>query len=836
MNYRLTGAAAVATMLAATAEFSLIHGAEWYVASAIGVLIVALAGTVTRLSPIHAAIGATVLGGVAVVPMIAAHSLYWKLLGAAIVVCCATSAFGLRPLRAVAGLVTYLSALLLYVNAQLAGRWSLGLLIPTLSSLRHLVHLASAGIALTKYQPPANGNYHSIQLLAMAGIGLAAIVVDLLAVRLRKPAIAGLPLLVVFMAPITTTAHVGGVGEAFTFLLAAIGYLALLSSDGRNRLRGWGRVVTVWHNSGEDDRLGGADMGTLTATGRKIGFAAVGLAIVAPLILPTLNPARLFSHGTGVGTNIPVGLPDPVDQLHNLLTLTSPHEVLTYRSSADDPGNYLQVYVLNYDKSLGDWNLVEPNRTTAVGSHMQFPTGLTAAVPQTIVTSHITLGQVTAGYEFPIFFLPVPYWPTRITAPGSWREADGTLMIFSEDSDHAGQSYTVTNDEPDPTAGDLSAEQVIPNAIASHYLGFSSSVTPELTRIADHVTRGANTSYAKAVALEEWFHSGRFTYSLHPDDLPNSAAGLLKFLTKSPQGYCQQFAFAMAVLARLVGIPSRVAVGYTAGTRRQNGTWVVTTNDAHAWPELYFTSVGWVRFEPTPGGTGGQATAVQPSYATPAGSGGRVSKGGGSSSNTSPGGSSTASAAPKLPIHKIAPGLGTGTGTVPTSQGSGSDAPIWWAVLAVLVVAAAAPGTLRLLTRRRRWRSGRDDVSAARAAWQELCADLEDYGMRSRPSESPRALARRVSSVIDGDDAALQAARRIATVVERSRYAPVPQPAGAIRADVVVVRRALAHSSTRMTRVNAKLLPPSTLRPISAAVRHRLGQVTGWVPAAAESA
>ncbi len=56
------------------------------------------------------------------------------------------------------------------------------------------------------------------------------------------------------------------------------------------------------------------------------------------------------------------------------------------------------------------------------------------------------------------------------------------------------------------------------------------------------------------------------------------------------------------MLARLVGIPSRVAVGYTGGTDGLSRAWHVTTADAHAWPELYFPGTGWLRFEPTPGG------------------------------------------------------------------------------------------------------------------------------------------------------------------------------------------------------------------------------------------
>ena len=119
------------------------------------------------------------------------------------------------------------------------------------------------------------------------------------------------------------------------------------------------------------------------------------------------------------------------------------------------------------------------------------------------------------------------------------------------------------------------------------------------------------------MALQRWFaQSGKFTYSLTVRE-PNTAKALINFLTKDRRGYCQQFAFAMAVLARLLAIPSRVAVGYTEGSLIGHDRWNVRTSDAHAWPELYFQGAGWLRFEPTPSGAEGQATARQPAYTLP---------------------------------------------------------------------------------------------------------------------------------------------------------------------------------------------------------------------------
>ncbi|MGI9004756.1 MAG: transglutaminase TgpA family protein [Streptosporangiaceae bacterium] len=832
MNYRLTIAAAVAVILASVSEFSLIGGAAWFAQGALAVIVVALAGTATRLGPVPAAVTATVLAALAGAPMLIAHSPFWKIAWAALILACGASASGLRPLRAAASLVTYLASLLLLLNVLHAASRSVLAVVPTPRSLHHLTVLASAGGGAARYSPPVAGR-PGVLLLAAASIGLAAIVVDVLAVRLHRPAIAGLPLLVVYMAPIATTANVKGLAGAIAFALAAVGYMALLSSDGRNRLRGWGRIVTVWHYSGEDERLAGADMGALAATGRRIGLAAVCAAVIAPLLFPGLTIRQIFGgHGGGGGHTAEVGLPDPVAQLHGLLSKASPRQVLTYRTTGDSAQNYFQVYVLNYDPGASDWGLIHPSGGSQVsGKPLQAAPGLAAGTTVTPVRTTVTIPKVD-GFAWPIYFLPVPYWPERIAVSGSWREAPGTSMIYSDGGSTAGLRYTVTSGDVEPTADELGAGQRLPAAIERSYLGFSSPVTGQLTAIARQVTKGKATPFAQAVALERWFLSSRFSYSLE-SSLPNTPAGLLAFLTTSRTGYCQQYAFAMAVLARLLGIPSRVVVGYTAGRQRADGSWVVTTADAHAWPELYFAGAGWLRFEPTPGGAGGQDTAVEPAYVSAA-----TSRGGSGTQApaTGPAGSSKAgkSSAGNLRNHLREAGRGSGPAIGVRLAGS-SDTWVWYIVAGLLLALAAGPGITRLIGRRRVWRSADGDTGLAAAAWRELCADLDDYGQRRRPSESPRAVARRVRAISGLDPAAGQAVERIATIVERARYAPAPAAAGPARADVSMVRKALARCSSRSVRWRARLLPPSVVHPLRSGFRQAAGLLTGWSPATSEN-
>ncbi len=833
MNYRLTIAACIAVILASVSEFSLISGAAWYVQGIVAVIVVGLAGTATRLSPVPAAATATVLAALVSAPMLMAHSPYWKVAGGGLIVLCAASASGLRPLRAAASLTTYLAALLLLLNVLHAASRSVLAIVPTPASLHHLATLVSDGASSANLSPPVAGR-PGVLLLAAASIGLAAITVDVIAVRLHRPAIAGLPLLVVYMAPIATTANIKGLAGAIAFALAAIGYLALLSSDGRNRLRGWGRIVTVWHYAGEEERLAGADMGALAATGRRIGMAAVCAAVIAPLLFPGLSIRHVFGgHGGGGGSgHAAVGLPDPVAQLHGLLSKASPRRVLTYRTSGDSAQNYLQVYVLNYDPGASDWGLIHPSGGSQVTvKPLQPAPGLAAGTPVTTIRTTVTIPKAD-GFSWPIYFLPVPYWPRRIHVKGSWREAPGTSMIYSASGSQAGLHYTVVSGDVEPTADELDKTPRIPAAIARTYLGFNSSVTPQLTAIARRITKGKATPFAQAVALEKWFLSSRFSYSLQ-SSLPNTPAGLLAFLTSSRSGYCQQYAFAMAVLARLLGIPSRVAIGYTAGQQRADGTWVVTTADAHAWPELYFAGVGWLRFEPTPGGAGGQDTAVEPAYvsaATAPGSAGITPP------STNPGSSSSSgSKSPgNIRAHVRTPSSG-GPPPVGVRPVTGSDAWAWYLVAGLALALAVAPGIARLIARRRAWRGARGDAQLASAAWRDLSAALEDYGQRCRASESPRTVARRVRAISGLDPAAGQAVDRIATIVERARYAPVPASAGSARADVSLVRRALARCAPPAVRWRAVLLPPSIVRPLRSAFRQGAGLLTGWSPAAGES-
>src|SRR4029077_1499551 len=119
-------------------------------------------------------------------------------------------------------------------------------------------------------------------------------------------------------------------------------------------------------------------------------------------------------------------------------------------------------------------------------------------------------------------------------------------------------------------------------------------------RQASRLTAKARSPYEATITIERWLRSsGGFGYDEHPP-APVGAPPLVDFLVRSKLGYCQQFAGTMALMLRYLGIPARVAVGFTSGTWK-DGSWTVTDHDAHAWVEAWFAGYSWLTFDPTPG-------------------------------------------------------------------------------------------------------------------------------------------------------------------------------------------------------------------------------------------
>ena len=196
-------------------------------------------------------------------------------------------------------------------------------------------------------------------------------------------------------------------------------------------------------------------------------------------------------------------------------------------------------------------------------------------------------------------WLPAAYRPVAIDLADTLLvRSSGTIVADADEVSHL--DYTVESQLP-PLAGDAITEAQkaatdapVPPRLQRFVDLPGSPDIDEIENIATNVVTeaGATTPYAKAEALRNWFREdNRFTYDTTVGTTDNAPA-ILEFLN-SRRGFCVQFASAYAVMARSLGIPARVAVGFTPGKHEAGDTYRVTSHDAHAWPEIYLAGMGW---------------------------------------------------------------------------------------------------------------------------------------------------------------------------------------------------------------------------------------------------
>ncbi len=176
------------------------------------------------------------------------------------------------------------------------------------------------------------------------------------------------------------------------------------------------------------------------------------------------------------------------------------------------------------------------------------------------------------------------------------RGADDLVALSA--SGGAGE-YQVLSHAPEQDAARLRAAGAnYPPEVIARHLQLPDSLDPRIVELARALTEGAATPYDAAVAIEAELR--KIPYSLDLPTPPDGRGLVSWFLFDLKKGYCDYYASAMVVLARLSGIPARLAIGYATGELDpRTGQWFVTEQSAHSWPELYFPGIGWVPFEPT---------------------------------------------------------------------------------------------------------------------------------------------------------------------------------------------------------------------------------------------
>ncbi|MEU9145319.1 DUF3488 and transglutaminase-like domain-containing protein [Streptomyces sp. NPDC048349] len=655
-----------------------------------------------------------------------------------------------------------------------------------------------------------------IRLLLVSGVLLIGLLVDTLAVTLRTAAAAGLPLLALY----SVAAGLSGGGNAswFSFLLAGCGYLMMLLAESRDRLAQWGRVfgAAPRERVSAASGLGSGKEGRLTApvrTGRRIGAVALGLALAVPAALPALGGGLMGGPGDGEAAEGGVGgtisAVNPLVSLQSNLNAQDNRVVLKYRTDNPQQGEqYLRILAL--DEFNGTKWEASGRALSDVPPRLPNPPGLSGDVRQSAAEVQT---NVSAADNYTQRYLPMPYPATSVDIKGRWRfePAGRTLVGDQLGKDRfqnvQGAQYSVRSLLLKPTAQQLRNAPEPDPAVLAEYTKLPENLPQVVPDTARQVTQGAKDDYTRAVKLQDFFAvNGGFRYNTKTASGTGPQA-VARFLADK-EGFCVHFAFSMAAMSRSLGIPARVAVGFTPGEKQSDGSVNVSMRDAHAWPELYFEGVGWTRFEPTPRAginvpdySRAQAPAAQPSAPTALPSQGAAQP------------SAAPSKADDCPPELKK--LGECGATAPKQDASGGGGTSLSAVLGWAGAAAAVLGLPLLpLLWRSRVRARRLGAGEVSAAWRELGDAAWDVGVRPDEALSPRRAAVRMADLGRLDAEAAAAVHRVAGALERRLYAPPAAAASypGLAQDVLLARAGLLAGVGGPARLRALLLPRSAAR------------------------
>lgn len=645
---------------------------------------------------------------------------------------------------------------------------ALGLVIPTWDTIDVFRNLTTEGFrSISRQGTPAEANTGIMFVLAI-GAGAFAILLDLLAVVVRMPALAGIPVVAIALVP----GFVIGEVNLIALALCATAYLVLLAADTRVR------QSAARHPRG---MLG-------------IGAFAVIASLVVAATAPGYNGESLF-QATG-GSTFGRGV-SPLVDLGKDLRRPGGARQFTYSTTTDESLYFRLLTLDQFDGTTWSASRTGEQVRNEPDLMVEIP-GLSSDVATEPTTTTIDVASMVAPW------VPVPFPSVRVFGlSGRWLwDLDG-LTLSSRLSSASGQSYIAESVLIKPTREQLIAAPSDYPEEVSRFLELPPEIPQIITDTANQVAGESTNGFDKAYALQHFLRSTDFTYSIEApvdDGYDGDGFDVIATFLEKKSGYCVHYASAMAIMARALDIPARVSLGYLPGDRLggtgDRRSYAVATDDLHSWPELYFSGIGWVPFEPTPG------RGYVPDYAVSAAT---------DDPTAGPDDLNSANRDPQqqAPVEQ-APGAATG------SQ-AGESAPPVGVFLALGLVALAIigfPWLSRSVRRRRRFRDIRTGRAGPLDAWQELTETAIDFGVDASAADTPRGFAVRLteSARLSGDDA--HALERLLDGVERLRFSSRPDPkrsAGLID-DVERLTRALATSSTLPVRVRATLAPASVLQ------------------------
>ncbi len=802
---------------------------------------------------------------------------------------------------------TALLALLMGLTVLYSGGHAAFGILPTPGAIAALRGQFAEGVSyIGRTNVPAEPHPGLIALI-VTGVGVIAIMVELCAVTLRHAAIAGYPLLILATVPMI-------VAEAdvpwWTFATAAFGYVLLLGVSHIDATAHWGS--SVWRSgptlaarsaartlapeplvtesaesssfSRPQDSARRAIFALMSRPAYLLGLGGIIAAIAISAAVPVSSGQGLFSGfdalkdlGTGKGRSIQTA--HPFTSLRGELNQANPSELLRVRTNDPEPF-YLRLTSLDRftgegwtqsrlraggDAEVSNWDTDAPEKGRE-------PV-LDANVPRIRQRTEVEVRGLTDSS-----YLPVYANPTTISVAGDWRWDSNTETVFSARDRTAGRSYEFTSQRVPYNHALLAAAppESRTSQLFQQHTALDGAVRPEVRELVSRLAPTGRSQIDTVRAIEQHFdESNGFRYTERTAS-GSSGDALVDFLANK-QGFCEQYASAMAYLARAAGIPARVAVGFSRGQEVRNGEVTgsnadsyisINSRDAHAWVEVYFRGLGWVPFDPTPAaGPGRTADTSWPRQPAP------------DASASAPNATARADASTATPEPGTAAPSAPTENTEPTIQ-SGSWSERWPTLLGIGLLALVAvtlltgPAAFRGWERRRRLRRIRSaeaseststdsseaaplalahDVlaraslgvhaaDAAEAAWQELTDTAYDLRLLpatwTRPaviwrnSHTPRELCSklRIEQLNKREAAAIA---RITAAQERNRYARDAGTVAGLHAAVRIANAALTSQAGGAGKLMAKLWPLSIAE---RAGRAAVEQLSVWRAAATRSA
>jgi len=567
-------------------------------------------------------------------------------------------------------------------------------------------------------------------LLTCAGAWAVATSADGLTFRARQPLLALVPALGLFVFP----AIVRNSSPAWYTLWFLLGAAGVLLTEGRARLATWG----LWVSNPRSRPASGWRLPTTPAanTARWLAVGAGVIALAVPWVLPGYGREPLLDYRTGVDAEGPVSI-NPFVSLRTRLRASREETMFTVRSVE---GTYWRLVTLDqFDgttwRTSGRADDVLPF-TPGVSDLDQDP-----RAPARELTQKFEIEQLSGRGDG---FLPAAVVPVAVLRAGQpILRNTVNRSLTTKRRFRQGFKYEVRSRILLPEAKDLERPQRYKDTLAEGYTEIE-NLSQRVNDQAHELTDGKPSAYQKALALQDYLRSRNFKYDLTVPELTSGQDQLTRFLFDVKRGYCEQFASAMAAMARAVGLPARVAIGFTPG-RQVGDKWEVTTRDAHAWPEIYFNEVGWVRFEPTP-----RSDQVEvPAYTTPAGR--QIASA--STTTLVPGATTATTSADRLnpgQRNELEERRNAALGGRRRSPGllERRAVRVPLAVLLLVLLVPSVKAVRNLVARRRAGHQPRDAVAESYA---EVTAWTGDAGIGRRPAETPSAYASRVAAAYGPD-------------------------------------------------------------------------------------